>query len=312
MASGPTQLGALTWSKAMLHVFSWGQLGASHAVIHELRLPRVLVAASAGASLAVAGALMQALFRNPLASPDVLGVTSGASVGAVIAILAGAGAWAIQGSAFLAGLATVWLVQVCAARFQGRDYSLALVLFGVAIAALASACVTLMKALADPHQQLPAITYWLMGSFAGTTLRDAASLWFVLALVAVLTARRAWSMNLLVLGDDEATVLGVPVRELRLLMIGAATLLTAVAVATVGAIGWIGLIVPHAVRWLVGPDMRRLLPITAAGGAVFMMLVDAFSRSLGTIELPPGAVTALIGAPALMVILLRWTQRAHG
>jgi iron complex transport system permease protein len=267
------------------------------AVILQVRGPRVLAALAVGASLAAAGTAYQGMFRNPLVSPDILGVSSGAALGAVLAIFLSRDTLSIQLFAFAGGLAAVGLVYAIGARLRGHDPLLALVLTGVVVGTLLGAAIALLKYLADPYDQLPAITYWLLGSLAAVAPADlgVAAPLIVVGLAPMLLLR--WRINLLALPDDEARALGVDTAKLRALVVAAATLMTAAAVAVSGIIGWIGLLVPHAARLLVGPDFGRLLPLAMLLGASFLLAVDTLCRTIAPIEIPPGVLTALIGTP---------------
>ncbi len=274
-------------------------------VFGRVRLPRVAAAMLVGAALAGAGATYQTLFRNPLVSPDILGVSTGAGLGAVLGILLSLPVAGIQALAFLGGLATVALVYLIAAALRGHDRTLVLVLGGVVVGALAGACISLVKILADPYDQLPAITFWLLGSLAGVKLSDLAAVApLVLVGLVPLTLFR-WRIGVLSLGDDEARSLGVDVYRLRSLVIGAATLMTASVVAISGVIGWIGLMIPHTARMLVGPNFSRLLPAAMLLGASFMLIVDTAARSIARIETPLGILTAILGAPFFLWLLAR-------
>ncbi len=278
--------------------------GGSHAlepnvetVVLQIRGPRVLAALIVGGALAAAGAAYQGMFRNPLVSPDILGVSTGAALGAALAIFLSANVFLIQVFAFAGGLLAVGLVYLISSRLRGHDPLLALVLTGVVIGSLLGSLIALFKYLADPDNQLPAITFWLLGSLASVTppeLGVVAPL-VLLALAPMVLLR--WRMNLLALPDDEARALGVDTGRLRLVVIAAATLMTAAAVALGGIIGWIGLLVPHGARLLVGPDFRRLLPLAVLLGAGFMLAVDTLCRTITGAEVPPGVLTALIGTP---------------
>jgi iron complex transport system permease protein len=276
-------------------------------VLLQIRGPRIVAAFAVGAALASAGAAFQNLFRNPLVSPDILGVSSGAALGAVLALLLALPFWAVQGMAFSAGLAAVILVIFVASRIdhrgQNHDRTLVLVLLGVVIGSLFGAGIALSKYLADPYQQLPAMTYWLLGSFSGVTARDLAIALPIMLIAFVPLFLLRWRINLLALADDEARGLGINVPRTRLIVIAAATLMTAAAVALCGIVGWVGLVVPHAVRLLVGAEFSRLLPLTAILGGTFMLLVDTIGRSFTQTEIPPGVLTALIGAPAFIALL---------
>jgi iron complex transport system permease protein len=266
-------------------------------VVMQVRGPRVLAALLVGAALAAAGTAYQGMFRNPLVSPDILGVSTGAALGAVLAIFMSLGILGVQLLAFGGGLLAVGLVYGVGSRLRGHDPLLALVLTGVVIGTLLGSAIALLKYLADPYNQLPAITFWLLGSLASVSPRDlaVAAPLALLGLVPMLLLR--WRMNLLALPDDEARSLGVDTRKLRALVIAAATLMTAAAVAISGIIGWVGLLIPHAARLLVGPDFGRLLPLAMLLGAAFMLAVDTLCRTVAAVEVPPGVLTALIGTP---------------
>jgi iron complex transport system permease protein len=270
------------------------------AVVFQIRLPRVLSAVLVGGSLAAAGAAYQGMFRNPLVSPGILGVSSGAALGAVLAIFLSLGALAMQAFAFAGGLAAVALVYWIGSRMRGHDPLLALVLTGVVVGTLLGSSIALLKYLADPYNQLPLITFWLLGSLASAAPRDlvVAAPLALLGLAPMLLLR--WRVNLLALPDDEARALGVDTRRLRAVVVAAATLMTASAVALSGVIGWIGLLVPHAARLLAGPDFGRLLPLSILIGAIFLLLVDTLCRTVAPVEIPPGVLTALVGTPVFL------------
>ncbi len=269
-------------------------------VVLQVRGPRVIAAVLVGAALAAAGTAYQGMFRNPLVSPDILGVSTGAALGAVLAIFLSLGVLGIQLFAFAGGLAAVALVYGVGTRLRGHDPLLALVLTGVVIGTLLGSAIALLKYLADPTNQLPAITFWLLGSLAAVGPSDLAiAAPFALAGLAPMLLLR-WRMNLLALPDDEARALGVNTRGLRVIVVAAATLMTAAAVAISGIIGWVGLLVPHAARLLVGPDFGRLLPLAMLIGAAFLLAVDTLCRTVATIEVPPGVLTALVGTPVFL------------
>lgn len=287
-------------------VWAWAG-GAPHGldptletVVLQIRGPRVIAALLVGAALAAAGAAYQSLFRNPLVSPDILGVSAGAAVGAVLGIFLSLGVLAVQSMAFAGGLAAVGMVYVVAKTVRGHDPLLVLVLAGVVLGSLLGACVALMKYLADPYNQLPAITYWLLGSLASTDPRD---LWFaaplMLAGLLPLWLLR-WRINVLSLDDEEARALGVASGRTRLAVIVGATLMTSAAVAISGVIGWIGLVIPHFARLLTGPDFSRLLPVSVLLGAGFLVAVDTLARTMADIEIPLGVLTAFVGTPLFL------------
>jgi iron complex transport system permease protein len=287
-------------------LWSWAG-GAPHGldatletVVLQIRGPRVIAAVLIGAALAAAGAAYQNLFRNPLVSPDILGVSAGAAVGAILGIFLSLGVVAIQSMAFAGGLAAVGMVYLVARAVRGHDPLLVLVLAGVVLGALLSACVALMKYLADPYNQLPAITYWLLGSLASTDARD---MWVAapLLLVGLLPLwLLRWRINVLSLDDEEARALGVSAGRIRLVVIVAATLMTSAAVAISGVIGWIGLVIPHFARLLTGPDFSRLLPVSVLLGAGFLVAVDTLARTMANIEVPLGVLTAFVGTPLFL------------
>jgi iron complex transport system permease protein len=266
-------------------------------VVVQVRGPRILAALLVGAALAAAGTAYQGMFRNPLVSPDILGVSAGAALGAVLGIFLDQGALVIQLAAFAGGLAAVGAVYAVGASVRRHDPILSLILAGIVLGTLLGAFIALIKYLADPYNQLPAITYWLLGSLAAVAPADLAlAAPFALAGLVPLFLLR-WRMNLLSLADDEARALGVSVGRLRLAVVFAATLMTAAAVAISGIIGWVGLLVPHAARMLIGPEFSRLLPLAMALGAAFLLAVDTLCRTIAPIEVPPGVLTALIGTP---------------
>ena len=272
-------------------------------VLWQVRLPRVLAGLVVGAAVAAAGASYQGLFRNPLVSPDILGVSAGASLGAVLGIFLSLPVVAVQVLAFAGGLAAVALVYVIGSAMRERDPILVLVLAGVAIGALLAACLSLLKVLADPYNQLPAITYWLLGSLAAVTRGDLLSILPALAIGFVPLVLLRWRMNLMTLGDEEARALGVDTTRLRCVFIASATLMTAAAVSITGVIGWIGLLIPHIARMLVGPDFGRLLLAAVMLGGGFLVGVDAVARSTARIEIPLGILTAALGAPFFLYLL---------
>lgn len=273
-------------------------------VIVQVRLPRVMGAVLVGAALAAAGAAYQAMLRNPLVSPDILGVSSGAGLGAALGIFFSLPVLGIQALAFALGLATVFLVYLIASAARGNDPVLILVLSGVVVGALASAAISLLKIMADPYDQLPAITFWLMGSLASLDPDDIKSaLPAALIGLAPLYALR-WRMNLLSLDDEEGQALGVDTLRLRMMFVASATLMTSAVVSISGIIGWVGLIMPHIARMLVGPNFNRLLPASMLLGAAYLLLVDNLARSMTSIELPLGILTALLGAPFFLWLLI--------
>lgn len=282
-----------------------------HNLIVEIRLPRVLAAILVGASLSVSGAAYQALFRNPLVSPGLLGVLAGASAGAALAIVAGGDWLLVQTSAFVMGLAAVGIGVGIAHAFGGGSIIM-LILGGILSGALFASLLTIVKYMADPYSQLPSIVYWLMGSLGQANFDDMAWASVPMALGIVLLCLMGRALDALAMGDDEARALGVPVTAVRLVTIAAATLISAMTVSIAGMIGWIGLIVPHIARLLVGPGNARLLPAAASLGAAFLLFADGLARNLSTAELPIGIVTELLGIPVFLIVLHRvrrgWTS----
>ena len=272
-------------------------------VLFSVRLPRVMVALMVGAALSVSGAVFQGLFRNPLVSPSILGVSSGASFGATLAIIyAGNSAWALGSSAFLWGLIAVFLAYQIGRR--GGNSVTSLVLAGVIISALFTAGVSFLKYRADPYQQLPAIVFWTMGSFNSVVWAAAvrASSLIVLGLVCIYVLR--WWLNPMALGDEDATALGIDVPRARFIYIFITTLIVAASVSVSGNIGWVGLVVPHMARIIVGSDHDALIPFSALSGGIFMLVMDTLARILPGGEIPVGILTSLIGAPFFAYLLI--------
>jgi iron complex transport system permease protein len=278
-------------------------------VVFSVRGPRIFAALLVGAALAASGAAYQSLFRNPLVSPDILGVSAGAAFGAVIGIFLSLDVWAIQALAFVFGLAAVATAYAIAASLRAHDPILVLVLAGVVLGALLGACIALVKYLADPYNQLPAITYWLLGSLAATDPSDVRTTILPVAAGLVVLWLARWRITVLSLGDEEAASLGVRAARVRAFVIAAATLVTAAVVSISGIIGWIGLIVPHIARLLVGPDFQRLLPVAVLLGAGFLLGVDTLARTAARIEIPLGVLTAFVGTP-LFLWLLATTRKS--
>ncbi len=280
---------------------------AVQSVVLQVRGPRVLAAVLVGGALAVAGTAFQGLFRNPLVSPDILGASSGAALGAVLGIFFSLGILAIQAFAFAGGLAAVAAVYVIGSMVRARDPILVLVLTGVVVGALLGAGVGLVKYLADPYNQLPAMTFWLLGSLSATDVTDLLPLFGPVALgTAVLIALR-WRMNVMSLPEEEARA-RVATGPLRIVIVAAATLVTSASVATAGIIGWVGLVVPHLARSLVGPDFARLLPAAAILGGGYLLLIDTLARTAAQVEIPLGILTAVVGTP-FFIWLLAHMQR---
>ena len=272
--------------------------------LFNVRLPRILLACLVGCCLSIAGTCYQSVFQNPMASPDILGASSGACFGAALAILLRLPGQLITLSAFLFSLATVVLVYMIGSRTRGSQI-LNILLAGMMVSSLFSAGTSYIKLVADPSDQLPAITYWLMGSLSGTTMKVVgfAFLPMLVGLVPILLLR--WRINILTLGEEEARTMGVNTGRLRLVVILCATVLTAASVAVSGMIGWVGLIIPHLCRKLVGNDCRYLIPSSMLFGAIFLLMVDNISRNLMATEIPIGILTAFVGAPFFIYLMTR-------
>ena len=270
----------------------------------NVRLPRIFMAVLVGCSLSAAGATFQGVFKNPMASPDILGASNGAAFGAAHAILLGCSSRYITVFAFVGSIGTVALVFLIAQRAPGLKV-VNLILAGIMVGSLFSAGTSYLKLVADPTNQLPAITYWLMGSLSGVRHEHVlpAAIPMALGLVPLLLLR--WRLNLLSLGDSEARALGVNTDLLRAVLILCATLVTAASISVSGVIGWVGLVIPHLSRKLIGSDNRGLLPCSMLLGGVFLLLVDDVSRNLLQTEIPIGILTAVIGAPFFIYLLLR-------
>ena len=275
----------------------------------NVRLPRILLACLVGCGLSAAGTGYQTVFQNPMAAPDILGASSGACFGAALAIMTGQSAVMITVFAFLASLLSVALVYLVGNHTRGNRV-VNLLLAGIMVGSLFSACTSYIKLVADPTNQLPQITYWLMGSLSGTRMGKVrfAAVCMAVGLVPLLLLR--WRMNLLTLSPDEARAMGVHTDRLRLAVILSSTVLTAAAVSVSGMIGWVGLVIPHLSRRIVGSDCRRLMPMACLFGAAFLLLVDNMARCLTATEIPIGILTAFVGAPFFIYLMVRGGDRA--
>ncbi len=274
----------------------------------NVRLPRILLACLVGCALSAAGTGYQTVFQNPMAAPDILGASSGACTGAALAILTGQSSVMITVFAFGFSLLSVALVYLVGSHARGSRV-MNLLLAGIMVGSLFSACTSYIKLVADPTNQLPEITYWLMGSLSGTRMSTVtfAAVCMAVGLVPLLLLR--WRMNLLTLSADEARAMGIHTDRLRLAVILSATVLTAAAVSVSGMIGWVGLVIPHLSRRIVGNDCRRLLPMACLFGAAFLLLVDNMARSLTATEIPIGILTAFVGAPFFIHLMVKGGDR---
>ena len=275
-------------------------------VLFNIRFPRIIGSAFVGAALSVAGASFQGLFKNPLVSPDILGVSSGAGFGAALAILFFGDSFAIQVSAFIFGIAAVAATCLIGKIYRGSG-TLVLVLAGIITGAFFSALLSLLKYIADPYDTLPAIVFWLMGSLGSVSTADLMLIAPPIIAGCGIIYMLRWRINVMSLGEDEALALGVDTKRTTMIIIICATLVTASAVCISGIIGWIGLVIPHLGRMVTGPDFKTLVPVSAFLGASYLMLVDDLARSLTATEIPIGVLTALIGAPFFAYLLSKKT-----
>lgn len=282
---------------------------AMYSVVFNIRLPRILAAFLVGAALSTAGAAYQGMFQNPLVSPDILGASAGAGFGAALAIYFYLGTGAITILAFAGGLVAVGTAYAVSRLTRGNP-TLGMVLAGILVGSLFSASTSYIKLVADTNDQLPAITYWLMGSLAGATMEDVyfAGAVIIVGLIPLYLLR--WRMNVLTLGEDEAKSMGINTHLLRLIVILCATLVTAVAVSISGIIGWVGLVIPHFCRMIFGYDYRRVIPAAVVMGGGFLLLVDDFARTIATTEVPLGILTAFVGAPIFAYLLMMGGRRS--
>ena len=280
--------------------------GNAEVVILELRMPRIIGAILIGAALSVSGATYQAVFANPIASPDTLGVSHAASFGAVLGIILGFSAVKIKLVAFIIGLVSVYAVYYLSARIsKGKSMTVYLLLIGMIVSAIFTSLLSVLKYIADPDDQLPQITYWLMGSLSRISMYD---IWiyaiiFIIGVVPLFLLR--WRMNILTVSEIEAKAMGENTDILRAVAVFSATLLTSFATSITGGISWIGLIIPHLVRQIVGNDFRRILPLSGIVGAIFLLVVDDLTRIISINELPISILTSLIGAPIFFVVLIK-------
>lgn len=275
-------------------------------VIFAVRVPRIFAAMLVGGALSISGAAYQGLFRNPMVSPDILGAAAGAGFGAAIAILLSFSMVGIQLSAFVFGLIAVALTYFLSAMIsRGNNAVLVLVLTGMVVSTLFSSFISMIKYVADPYSKLPAITFWLMGGLSSVGAKDNLIVLAPMLLGAIPLMLLRWKLNVLSFGEEEAKSLGVDTSKLRLIVIVCSTLLTAAAVSISGMVGWIGLIIPHLARMIVGPNYKMLLPASMLIGTTFLLLVDDIARSAFAMEIPLGILTALIGAPFFIYLLIK-------
>lgn len=277
-------------------------VSTQHTVLFNVRLPRILAALLVGAALSIAGASFQGIFRNPLVSPYILGVGSGAGFGACLAILLWNNYLMIQLMAFAFGLLAMFIA-ISMGKVSKGTGTLVFVLSGIIVNSIFTALTSLAKYVADPYDQLPAIVFWLMGSLATVRYVDLLYILLPILIGTLILFLFRWRINILSLGDEEAKALGMDVEKMRLVIIVCATLVTSAAVSISGVIGWVGLVVPHISRMIVGPNYSRLLPMSMVIGASFMLIVDDLSRTIVATEIPLGILTALVGAPVFAYLI---------
>jgi iron complex transport system permease protein len=299
--------------KTILRVFAahWSggvdaDLRQADTVLFIIRLPRIFLTILVGASLSLSGAAYQSLFKNPLVSPDILGVTHGAGMGAALGILLGLVSTGIHFISFGFGILTVAIVLLLSRMGGGRNATVVLILVGTIMNAFFTSIISFIKYVADTDNKLPEIVFWLMGSFARSGNNHNALIMlgvFIIGGLPLFLLR--WKINILSFGDEEAKSLGVNTQSIRTVVIVCSTLLTATSVSFCGIIQWVGLIIPHISRLLVGPDNRALFPAAILGGGLFMLIVDDFARAIIPGELPVGVLTAFIGAPLFLYMLFK-------
>ena len=273
-------------------------------VLFEIRLPRLAASMIVGAALSLSGCAYQGMFKNPMASPDILGASTGAGFGAALAILLGFNYFGVSVLSFTMGIAAVLLAYAISRLTKGEPV-LSMILAGMIIAALFQAGTSFIKMISDTENQLPAITFWLMGSLSSVKNSDLIKLIIPSAIGMIPLILLRWKMNLLTLDEDEARSMGVNTGVLRVIVIICATLLTSVSVSISGLIGWVGLVIPHFCRLIFGCDNRRLIPASLLSGAAFLLIVDDVARTATTSEIPLGILTSFIGAPLFFILLLK-------
>lgn len=281
-----------------------GILPMESSIVLGIRLPRTILSMLIGASLSVAGVAYQGIFKNPLVSPDVLGVSSGAGFGAVLGILFFGMSSTTSIVAFFLGIVSV-LITYLFAKARNKVSMMSLVLSGMIVSSIFSALISMVKYIADPYDKLPAITYWLMGSFSKATFVDVKLVFIPMTIGIIALNLIRWRINILSLGDEEAKSLGVNPSKIRMVAIVISTILTALSVTVVGIVGWVGLVIPHITRLIVGVNHKDLIPASCILGAIFLTVVDIMSRTISSAEIPIGIITALLGAPFFGFLLKR-------
>lgn len=302
----PMELLKIFFSKVVSIQQTWSE--RTEMILFNVRLPRIVIAILVGCCLSAAGVAYQGIFMNPMVSPDILGSSSGAAFGAALAILMGCTSFGISLSAFGFSILTVAIVCRVSKRAKNNPV-LGLVLSGIMVGSLFSSATSFLKLIADPNQQLPAITYWLMGSFSGVKQTDIliAFVPMLIGLIALFLMK--WKINILAIGEDEARSMGIETKHVRLVVIIGATLITAASISVSGMIGWVGLVIPHLSRMLIGCDYRKLLPTSMLMGAIFMLIVDNIARLATTSEIPIGILTSFIGAPFFLYLITKESDK---
>ena len=303
---GPIELVKILISRVIEIPQTWSD--QAETVVFNIRLPRVILSFIIGSSLALSGLLLQQVFNNPMASQDVLGSSSASAFGASLALLTGAGYFAVSISAFLFGILSLLLIIGISSKIKKQD-TLTLILSGIMVSSLFSSATSFIKLVADTEDTLPAITYFLMGSLSSFRSSDLILVFTVAIAVSLPILLISWRINLLSLSEEEAKSMGVNTAMLRLASIGAATLLTAASVACSGQIGWVGLVIPHFSRMIVGSNTRESIPAAMLLGASFLTVVDTIARSISTSEIPLGILTSFVGAPFFLFLIIREAKK---
>lgn len=275
-------------------------------IILNVRLPRIIAAVFLGGALSVAGASYQGIFKNPMVSPSLLGVSSGAGFGAALGIIFHMKAGGIQGMAFAFGLFAVGIAYLVSQLISKKmDRTLTLILIGIVISSLFTSLLALLKYVGDPYSDLPAITFWLLGSLADVNMKDIyiISIPVIIGISALMALR--WKINIMTLDEDEAMSLGIETKKIRSVIVLCATIITAAVVSVSGMISWVGLVIPHIARMIVGSDYKKLLPASLALGAIFMLMLDDISRVLLVAEIPLGILTSLLGTPFFLFLMIK-------
>lgn len=298
----PNELVKILLSKIFPIHQTWAK--QTETILFSIRLPRIVMACIIGSGLSCAGAAYQGIFQNPMVSPDILGASAGAGFGAALGILVSLSYIEISLSAFSFGIFSVLLVCIISKHFKGSPI-LGLVLTGIMISSLFSSGTSFIKLVADPNDKLPAITYWLMGSLASIRCEDIAfaAIPIIIGIISIYFER--WKINVLTMGDEEAKTMGVNAQSLRMRIIFCSTLITAACVSVSGLIGWVGLVIPHFARMLVGNNYKYMLPASLLLGGSYLLIVDNFARLITTSEIPIGILTAFVGAPFFLYLIVK-------